>query len=217
MQDFPPNSQRAKMRSEPRSERPEKIERVTSAEAERRKRGLGRKFKETFVGGSARGAFDYMMIDVVVPAIQNTLIDAVQGGFERLIKGDSPRPRRRMSEVVSSDPWRGNFDYRRASEPYRDSRPSAPRMLSRQARAQQTFDDIVISSRAEAEDVLDRMYDILSHDGMVRVSELYELTGIQSSHADYKWGWTQLRGAKVSRLRDGRYFLDLPEPEPLSS
>src|SRR3954469_12729237 len=93
MQDFPANSQKAKTRSEMPTERPEKIERVTSAEAVRRKRGLGRQFKETFIGGSARMAFEYMVTDVVIPAVQDTMIDAFQGGIERLIKGEGARRR----------------------------------------------------------------------------------------------------------------------------
>jgi hypothetical protein len=218
MQDFPSNSHKSKMRSEPPrpGEQPEKIERVTSAEAVRRKKGLGQQFKETFVGGNARMAIEYMTIEVVVPAIQNTLIDAVQGGFERLIRGESgTRPRR-------SGVYRGNYDnvghvnYQGMSMT-RDPRPSTSRMLSRQSRARQEFDEIVIPNRSEAEEVIDRMFDILSRHGTVTVSELYEMTGIQSAHTDHKWGWTQLRGARVARLGDGRYVLDLPEPEALSN
>ena len=88
-------------------------------------------------------------------------------------------------------------------------------MLSRAARTRHSFDEIVIPSRQEAEEVLDRMYDLLSRYGSVSVADLYEMTGIQSTHTDIKWGWEALTGSRVSRLRAGGYLIDLPEPQPL--
>jgi hypothetical protein len=211
LQDFPANSAKARARAErpPLSERPEKIERVTSAPAQQRKRGLGRQFKETFIEGSSRMAFDYMLLEVVVPAIQNTLIDALQGGLERWIRGE--RRGRRSTSTYSSDNL-GHVNYNRM---YPNQPPSTTRMLSRQARARHDFGEIILQSRPEAEDVIDRMYDVLSRYGSVPVSTLYSLTGIQPSHTDEKWGWTSLPGAKAIRQRDGTWLLDLPEPEPL--
>src|SRR4051794_33308086 len=76
MSDFPPNSRKAQTRFD----EPKKLERVTSAEAQRRKRSLGRQFREAFIGGNARTAADYMLTDIVVPAIRDTLVDALQSG-----------------------------------------------------------------------------------------------------------------------------------------
>jgi hypothetical protein len=71
-------------------------------------------------------------------------------------------------------------------------------MLSRQARARHDFQDLVIPSRQEAEEVLDRMYDLLSHDGDVS-SRLICMSSLafEPEHTDWKWGWTNLRGAKA--------------------
>lgn len=205
MQDFPANSAKAR-EAEPR----EKIKPVTSAEAVRRKRGLGRQFKDTFVGGDARTALHYMVGEVIIPAIQETLIDAFQGGVERLIRGESSRHRR----VNSGSSGLGHVAYNRYTQPS-TTRTSSPRTLSRHSRARHEFDELIIPSRQEAEEVIDRMFDLLSRYGEVSVADLYELTGIQSSHTDMKWGWTELRGAKAMRLRQGGFLLDLPEPEPL--
>lgn len=212
MQDFPPNSHRAKTQPEP----PKKIERVTSAEVVRRKKGLGRQFKETFIGGDAKMAMQYMMIEVVVPAVRDTMIDALQGGIEKLIYGDD-RPRRGSRSAPSAYPNPGHVAYNRMgpSVPPRSAPPSSQNALSRRSRARHDFDDIVIPSRPEAEEVIDRMFDLLSRYGSVRVADLYELTGIAGTHTDHKWGWTELRGARAARLRSGGYLLELPEPQPL--
>lgn len=207
MQEFPPNSAKARAQEEPR-----KIERVTTAEAGRRKKGLGRQFKETFIAGDMRSMWHYMALEVFIPAIQDTLIDAFQGGVERLIRGESARPRRGMGVPPDYAP-RVNYSNisRGPATPTRGT--SQPRMLSRRSRARQEFDEIIIPSRQEAEEVIDRMFDILSRYGSVSVANLYEMTGVQGSHTDHKWGWTELRGAKAVRLRQGGFLLDLPEPE----
>lgn len=206
MESFPPN--RKTTRQEPK-----KVERVTSADARRRKKPLGKQFKATFFSGDARTAFDYVVIHVIVPAIRDTLFEAGQSVIEKLIYGEARSRRRGPMGGPPSGP-QGYVAYnRRPDEP-----PAAyggGRMISRSARARHDFDDIVLESRRDAEEVLDRMYDLLSNFEMATVAELYELTGIQSSHTDNKWGWTDLRGASVSRVRTGGYLLNLPDPEPL--
>jgi hypothetical protein len=208
MQDFPANSQKARA-DQPR----EKVERVTSAEAVRRKRGLGQKFKETFMPGDARSVSEHVVQSVILPGIRDLLFNTLSDGIERMFFGDTHRTRRPPTSPTSY----GRVDYQ--PTPYNrmsgaaTSAQTPQRMLSRGARARHNFDDLIIPSRQEAEEVLDRMYDMLSKYGRVEVSVLYELTGIQSSHTDMKWGWTDLRGAKAVRLRNGGFLLDLPEPE----
>lgn len=213
MQDFPSNSAKARARSEPpQVERPERIERVTSAEVNRRKRGVGRQFRETFIGGNARMAGEYMLLEVVIPAIQETMIEAFQGGIERMIRGET-RPRRRSSSSYSNT---AHVNYNGISTNRPPTSASSGQSLSRRSRSRQEFDEIVIPSRSEAEQVLDLMFEWLSRYGQVRVSDLYEMTGIASSHADHKWGWTNLSGAGLKRLpRDGGFLLNLPAPEEL--
>jgi hypothetical protein len=202
MEDFPPNSAKAK------TEAPEdkNLKRVTSGEASRRKKPLGTRFRETFVGGDARNALDYMVFSVLIPAAKDALVDAGSKGIERLIFGDT---RHRGSRAPMSGPT-GYVQYNRM--PLSD-RPPMPN-INRRARARFDFDDIVLEHRGEAEEVLERLFDLLSRYGSASVADLYELTGIQSAHTDQKWGWTELRGSGVHRVRNG-YLLDLPEPEPL--
>lgn len=211
MQDFPPNSQKAKETEAPR----EKIQPVTSAETKgRRKRGLGRQFKDVFFRGSAKDAAEYMVTDVVVPEIRDLLYNAVQSGIDRLIYGERSGGRRRpQSSLTTTGP--GHVDYASVSRPTRASQPQ-PRTLTRQARARHDFQDLVIPTRQEADEVLDRLFDLLSQDGEVRVGHLYALTDVRAEHTDWKWGWTNLKGAKSVRLRNGGYLLDLPEPEPMN-
>lgn len=221
MQDFPGNSAKARVRSEgPQpSGRPERIERITSAEADRRKVGVGRRFKETVIHGDARMAADYALTDIIIPAIRDLMFDAIQGSLDRWIYGESRRGFRRGGGGFSQTPTYPNGAPRVDYGSYSSGRPptSSPRMLSRQSRTRHDFDEIVIYSRAEAEEVLERMYEFIERYGMVTVYELYAMTGIAASHTDHKWGWTSLRNAKIIRQRNGGFLLDLPEPEALSA
>lgn len=213
MQDFPGNSQKARTRSEaPTPAAGPKIERVTSGTAEYRKPGLGRKFKETFIGGSARDAAEGMITEVIIPTVRDMIFEAVESGFHRLIYGDSGRGRRGAPPSSYSNV--GKFNYSGISRT-NTAPPAGPGMMSRRSRARHDFGEIIIDSRQEANEVIDNMFEILSQYGSVPVSTLYELTGISSSHVDHTWGWTSLQGAKAARQRDGRFLLDLPEPQKL--
>ena len=75
-------------------------------------------------------------------------------------------------------------------------------------------DDLIIASRAEAEQVLDEMYELLDTYKQVTVADFYDMLGISSEFTDNKYGWTNLNGARVIRVRDG-YRIDLPREQVL--
>ena len=74
--------------------------------------------------------------------------------------------------------------------------------------------DLIIASRAEAEQVLDEMYELLDTYKQVTVADFYDMLGISSEFTDNKYGWTNLNGARVIRVRDG-YRIDLPREQVL--
>ena len=76
------------------------------------------------------------------------------------------------------------------------------------------YEDVVLDNRGDAEDVLLEMESILDEYHMVRVSDLYELVGITGKWTDNKYGWTDLRTARVDHVRDG-YLIRLPRAKPL--
>lgn len=202
--EFPPNSEVSRKGIPSAKD----ISPVVSGSAVRRRKSLRKQFKETFVTGDARTAIYYVLFDVLLPASKDMVVESVYQGVEKLIFGDS---RRRGSTPPPSGPY-GNIAYHRYSSGSRYSGPQ--RALSRQARARHNFDEIVLDQRTEAEEVIDRLFDLVSRYESASVADLYELVGLASAHTDNKWGWTDLTGAGVTRVRGG-YLLDLPEPEPL--
>jgi hypothetical protein len=209
MSDLPPNSRKAK------ADTREQIKPVTTATAGRRKKNLGRQFRETFFGGSGREALNYMGEEVVVPAIRNLIYEALHAGLDQVIFGGS----RRKSNSTTSGPLgqtnAGTVNYSAVSSPTRASAASRP-TLSQGSRARHNFDELIIPTLNEANDVLDNMFEWVSRYGRVTVADLYALTNIRSDHTDEKWGWTSLGHARAVRLpRDQGYVLDLPRPEAI--
>ena len=204
--EFPPNSEASKSRPVEDKD----VKRVTTKEPVRRKKSLRKQFSETFVAGDAKSAIRYAALDVLLPAARDTIVETLQQYVEKLFMGDSRR-RFRGSTPPQSGPT-GYVSYNRLSPSTRIAGPG--RVMSRQARARHNFDEIVLEERAEAEEVIDRLFDLVSRYESASVADLYELVGLESSHTDNKWGWTDVRGSGVTRTRDG-YLLDLPEPQPL--
>lgn len=204
--EYPPNSFSSKKPPEPEEEKV--VVRVTKSEAIRRKKGLGRKFKEIFFGGDARSTGRFIIHSVLIPAAKDMIIDAGREGIEKLVRGDSYRRR----NAPRSGPA-GYFSYDRVPTTRQDTREQ-PRPLSARARARHDFDEIVLPSRAEAEEVIERLFDIVNRYTTATVADLYDLVGVRSSHVDQKWGWSDMRGAGVARVRDG-YLLELPDVQPM--
>ena len=206
--DFPPNSEASKRPVEDKD-----IQRITTSEPIRKKKSLRKRFVDGFIAGDLKYAGRYVLFDVLFPEARNMIAEAGQQMIEKLIFGESRR--HRGITPPPSGPY-GHVNYTRYSNPMglRYSSSSSQRAMSRQARSRHDFDEIVLESRPEAEDVIDRLFDLVSRYESATVEDLYDLVGIAASHTDNKWGWTNLRGAGVTRVNDG-YLLDLPDPHPL--
>lgn len=205
MEDFPPNSKKMKTGAA----EPKKIERVTSVEAVQRRRPLGKRFAHTFFGGDARTAVNYMIGNVLIPAAKEALVEAASSGFEKLVYGEAKPRNRGMPQGYGP-----KINYSRMGQASQ-AEPPMTTGLSKAGRARHNFGELLIQQRQEAEDVINRMYDILDKYEVVMVSDLYSLVGLTATHVDHKWGWIELKGAQVGRARGGGYVLDLPEPQPL--
>lgn len=202
--DFPPNSNVSKEAVE----RDKDIHRVTSGDVVRKKRPLRKRFSESFVAGTPKLAISFVLLDVVLPAVKDLFVEAAHQGVEKLVFGES---RRRGSTAPLSGQY-GHIQYNQMGTPSRLS--SSQRAISRQARARHDFDEVLLESRTEGEEVIDQLFEVVNRYGAATVADLYQLVGLAATHTDHKWGWTDIRGAGVSRTRDG-YLLDLPDPHPL--
>lgn len=212
VEQFPGNSHKSQIPAEKSTEK--KVEQVTTGKVITRKPPMGRRVASILFGEEAKSSWMAVAQDVVVPAIKDMITDAISQGVERLVYGEA-RSRPRRGPILGGFQQGPNISYNRYSSPVgrasgREQAESRP--MSRQARASHNFDEIIIQTRPEAEQVIERLYDLLSRYEVVTVGDLYELVGITGKHTDEKYGWTDLRGTDVTRTRDG-YLLNLPIPE----
>lgn len=194
--EYPGNSH--KKRTTEKEEK--KVEKVIKGSVVTRKKPLSRRFAETFFGEDVGSVSSYLIQDVFIPATKSTVYEMIRGGFEMLIFGETRGTHGRRDRG-----GRSYVSYDKAS--YRDER----RDISPRNRARHNFDDIVIESRTEADDVINCLVDLVEDYGFASVADLYDLVGIAPNFTDNKYGWDNLRTAKPERVRDG-YLLDLPRP-----
>lgn len=201
---LPANSHKAKEKKNPG---PKDVKKVITGEVVERKKPLSKRIAETFTGEDTKSVGGYILFDVIIPAAKTMISDAVSQGIERLLFGDGYSSRRRSSQ--------GYTPYNRVHGSVQtagrgDGRPS----ISQRGRAAHDFKEIVLSTRSEAEEVLDRLSDLIESYDVALVSDLYDLVGITGSFTDDKWGWTSLAGAHVSPVRGG-YLLNLPRTQAI--
>lgn len=199
MNDYKPNSHRFKEEQKASSDR-KKVEKIANGKA--RKKTEFDKIKDVFISEDASNIKSYVLMDVLVPAIKKAISDIVINGIDMILYGETGHSNKRS--ISSKVSYRNYYDRRD------DERTSSAR-----ARTGYNHDDIVLDSRGEAEDVLDRMNELIDMYGMVTVADLYDLVGVTGSYTDNKYGWTNIRSAEPVRVRDG-YMLRLPKVLPIN-
>ena len=113
------------------------------------KKTFGEKFKEIFIGEDIQNVGEYILKEVVVPTIKNTVVDIIQNGISLLIFGESSskNSNRRNGQYVSY----GSYSSNSSRDRRRDDRRDAPNDKG----------NIIFNSRGDAQAVLDHLLDIL--------------------------------------------------------
>lgn len=201
--DFPSNTNKEK--EQLKNPKPKKVvEKIVTGEVIQHKKTLSEKFKSVFLGGEFKSSIKYIGAEVLLPALRNMVVDATTKGIERVIYGEST-PRRRIERTGPRVSYNNPFD--------RPSRSSQGPMYAPRGRRQQ-ISNIILSSRAEAELVVERLSDIIDKFDVASVADLHDLVGLPTSYVDNKWGWSSLNYVDIRQVREG-YLIDLPEIEPI--
>lgn len=219
MTDFPSNAHASRR---PRREQENiKTEEETKAEklvlkgkVVRRKKSLGTRFKESFLGGEAQDVGGYIVFDILIPTLKELALQIVNEGLEKALW--QGRERSGRTRISVGRPRHDYGGYSRSRDDDRDRDRRGRRDISRRTRENHTFEDIILDTRDDANDALDAMDDKIDRYKAASVGDLYNFLGITPDHTDEKWGWTAdtFRRAKAVQVRDG-FLLDLPPTEPL--
>ena len=93
-------------------------------------------------------------------------------------------------------------------------RQSNKKVSYRDAYYRKNVDNIRFDSRETAEGVLKSLTEIINVYGFVTVADMYDLVDLNATYTEQKYGWVDLKEAKIIRVRSG-YKLLLPEIIPI--
>lgn len=198
--DYKPNSNRFKeQQKEASTTEKKKIEKVTTGKVKVKKKTGLQKMAGAMFAEDAEKVKSYILMDVLLPTIADGITDVLKKSIDAIFGRKSSGRDSRSSKVS----YRSYYD-----NP--DSRGT-----STKARSVYDYDDIIFDSRGEAEEVLDRMDELVELYGNVSVAEFYDLAGISSEYTSNKYGWTNIHTAKIVRVSGDGYMIKLPRVMPL--
>lgn len=198
-EDYKPNSNRFKEAQRAHAEK-KKVEKVVHGKVKTKPKSGVSKLTDVFISEDAANVKSYIVMDVLVPAIKKAISDIVRDGIDMILYGEARGGKSRSSSSYVS---------------YRDySRRDDDRRRDSSAKRGYGHDDIILETRAEAEEVLTRMDELIDEYGTVSIADMYDLIGKSCAYTDNNYGWTNIRNAEPVRVRDG-YMLKLPKALPL--
>ena len=202
MHEYTPNSH--KYRAEHQSTAPverKKVEKVVSGPVKTKKRSEIRKLAEIFIVEDVKNVKNYVIDEIVIPTIRDTIWSIFTNSLDMFIYGGTGKSGRKNSGPSHYVSYR-NYADRKVDDRHSYDSP--------RSRVGYGYEDIILESWAEADEVLTRMSELIDEYGEVSVADLYDLVGKSCSYTDNKYGWTNLRNAEPMRVRDG-YMLKLPK------
>lgn len=183
----------------------------------KKKSKIGR-FFGYFVPDDIENVGSYIFHEVLTPLIRSAII----GTVEELVYHDGQRGGRGRSFTGTASYenygryanrgrnyryWNGG-DYNRYDRPSYNREESKPNVF--------LFKDFGQNARKKAEEAAMEMEACLNKYNIVRVLDYDDIVKIEGEPNDHRWGWTDLHGMDVRRLRDGSgYELVLPKPMPI--
>ena len=207
--DYNPNSNRFLTKDKPTEEEnlgKKKVDKVVSGSVKTKKKSSLSKFADTFIEEDKDTVVGYLLSEVLIPSFKKMVSDTIKTGIDKMLYGDAEvsRSNSPASKISYSKYYNDKSSYSRSTS-------TAPVTNRRDT---YEYNNIVLETRGDAEAVLMGMDDIIAKYEIVSVADLYDLVGIAGSYTDYKYGWTDIRSARIERVRDG-YVIRMPKALPL--
>lgn len=184
-------------------------------------------FKEAFVGSDGDDFKRFLIQDVIVPTIQDGIIDGVLSSLGMFMYGDKfemgrGKRRRGRSRFDDDDGYRYHdyhASYRKKKSRWDDDDDDDDDRRRRCSGSLYKFECVEYRSKEEAFELMDDMQDYLDEYDEISIAKMYEMANLPVKDTDFNYGWKKLDGAKVVTIkhRDGKsYIVDMPRPVPLN-
>lgn len=180
------------------------VKKVVKGKVQQKKKSELNKIANSIISEECRSIKEYAIYEVVVPVIKDTISQLIKGSIDMLFYGEvrgSGSSSRRSGSNASRVSYSSYYDDRRTDR-RDDRRPT-----------RYSYDDVTFDYREDANEVLDRMDEIVEQYGVVTVADLFDLVGMTGNgYTDQNYGWTSTRSAEVIRTRDGKFMIKIQRP-----
>lgn len=174
------------------------------------KQGLLVRLYRGLVGpDGAKGIFEQVKTDIIMPALKNILVDSVKTGIDIAVFKES-RPVRSNRVTSGSVYTQPKTNYNRQYSSHVEEVPPRSSRMNRFA------EEYLIADRNEAMEILVDLKEAADAYGAVPVADYYDKIGIKTTRSDYDYGWTyeSICRAVVAPMR-GCYIIKFPQLEVL--
>ena len=113
---------------------------------------------------------------------------------EKLITGEA-KTRKRLGDVFIAE----------------DVRLNQPQRTQKTNYTGYGYEDPIVTTRGDAERILQEMSEIIQEYGQASIADLYDLCGITGRPTDMNYGWTEMPGGRSVRIPEG-YVIQMPRP-----
>ena len=187
----------------------EKPKPVVKSAARIREKSLGDKFSGFFDLEDGKEVKNYLVKDLLIPAIKDIVVSLVSDGLGMYLKTN-----RRPSSNG------GKTNYAQISTNYHYGSNSNRRNDADDNNSRADYRNITYASREDANEVLSSLQDLADRYDQASISDLFDLAGVTlngRAFTDNNYGWTfdMLKRVPIKRAYGGGFMLDLPDPKVL--
>ena len=196
--DFKPNS--SKYREQQKKEEEHRLTKVTKGGAKKNEETSLKKFTKAFIPEDAKSIKDY-----VVEESPGLIKSFLRSMFLNLLDTYFPDTGRYFGRALGSRSTNTTTRY----DTIIRANGSNGAVKARNTNTVYEYQNVTFEEYADAEEVLDNLYECLRKYEKVTVFDLYDLAGVAANATDRNYGWVDLRGTKVVSTREG-FIIDLP-------
>ena len=159
-------------------------------------------FKESFIADEIGDLKEYIVKDLVVPMIKDSICDGISNTLSMMLYGEK-RDYRRSSRY--SDRSRSGIRY----YDYSTQRYSSSRERERERRREEerryaapaSFDMAVARNMEDAQDILEELADIFDTYESVSIAQYHQACELPTTPEEHNWGWYSLVDVKLKEDR----------------
>lgn len=176
-----------------------KVDKVISGNVKTKKKSGLKQLANNMFAEDCESVKSYILMEVLLPTISDGVVDILKKSIDAIFGRKSNKSDSRASRVS----YRSYYDDANNRRDYD------------RARTRYDYNDIIFDTRGEAEEVLERMDELVDTYGNASVADFYDLVGVTGKYTDNKYGWKDIHTAKIVRVSGDGYMIKLPMVTPL--